>query len=251
MPIFRKWAQVATLLACAASASADPVLVSVNQTAGTLQSLNEVNGFLTTGEHMAGIRVTAFFASGADARTWVSGAAGSGFGGVTGSGWSLTLEGDSINNYWTLSNSSTNSPILSLLIEGMPGGIVFDVVGDQEVSTGSALGAAFYDVQACEVDGDCPPPPLAQGAAGLEVNAIFSDRTLLQGFDYSDTPFDLYSNLTLSFGDTGLVGDFSFVADTDNARFGKPNPGQVPEPASLALLGLSLLCAGGAARRRR
>ena len=112
---------------------------------------------LATGGTMGGMTVTAFFGwdDYSETRIWQ----GSGDnGGVYGTGWSLTLNGDSSNNVWSLTYNYTqaNSNYLDrLLIDAGTGGAVFDrgwgILTPLEVTPGSGFGNTF-EVNSVSVD---------------------------------------------------------------------------------------------------
>ncbi|MBL4753672.1 MAG: PEP-CTERM sorting domain-containing protein [Flavobacteriales bacterium] len=175
-----------------------------------------------TGADMAGIQVTATF-DGGFTETLVWGVTGSdasvanseGFsGGVTGAGWSLVQQGNTFGDVtptgqllglWTLSNFSTSDlDLLTLTIDALAGGIVFDNVFGVEETVGSSVGRPFTPDQ-------------------LGVTAVYGDI-------YSSP--DLWGNLTLAFSDFDSGSTLRFFADTDAV---------VPVPGSLSLLVIGML----------
>jgi hypothetical protein len=191
--------------------------------------------FATLGNMMDGMSVTAYFGSGgSETRTWQdTGTAG--MGGAFGTGWSLTLAGDSFNSSWLFDfNSPTGAaPLLltKLVLNGDPGLTVFDR---------TFLGSGF-------------PAPEEEGTFGSALGRDFTfsgnetvDVTYANAVALAATApvLDIWYSLTIDFGPNGIRTDFSFVQDTDNVV------SRVPEPASLALFGAGLLGLGFSRRRK-
>ncbi|HEY9822190.1 MAG TPA: hypothetical protein V6D35_15675, partial [Candidatus Sericytochromatia bacterium] len=153
-----------------------------------------LTGFTTTGNMMAGMRVTASFVDGfSESVTWQS--TGSSSGGAFGSGWSLTESDNSFDSPWTFSN--TNKGITSLVIDAIPGNSVFDNVAKEEITSGSADGWGFETL------------------AGQSPNSsIYSDP-----IDISRG--DLFGKLSL-YWNSGFTGTMKFRADTDTGSSKDP-----------------------------
>lgn len=234
---------------------------SVTFSAGTSYTTKDgILGIATTGYDMPGMIVTASFLSGAtESQTWVAGDFSTKAGGATGTGWKLTLEGDSNSAAWTLLNTGTDS-LVGLFIDLRPASAVFDAkvrVSEQnpEGTPGSSLGSNIRDSNNIEV------PIWMNGPEGLIVSGTYSNELWLKDFFYGD----LYLTLDMSFsrdGGGGLARNefLTFRSDTDSLATrgdinipedgnGNGNGGTpVPTPGTLALLGLGF--AGLAIRRR-
>jgi hypothetical protein len=202
------------------------------QDASNTSYITALTQYATYGDMMDGMSVTAYFGNGgSETRSWQdTGTAG--MGGAFGTGWSLTLAGDSFYNNWSFDfNTAATSLLLTkLVLNGNPGLTVFDrtfcapgiVCAEIEGTPGSALGLDF-------------------AFSGNETaNVTYSDAVALAA---TAPVLDIWYSLTIDFGN-GIRTDFSFVQDTDNVV------SRVPEPASLALFGAGLLGLGFSRRRK-
>lgn len=226
-------AAAATIVACIVAVPTQAqVIYAVDPTSVNIPGLA---GFATTGADMSGLQVRAQFSGGANLdETLVWATTGPGAGGVFGTGWSLTLSGDSFTSDWIFDfDPNANLGQLGVLtLDGRDGLTIFDRTLPSTGTPGSSSGLDF---------------DFAGGTCG----ACFAEARY--GFETSigaaPAVTDLYQTLTISFfGRAGPTDDWRFVQDTDNdSRF---VPG-IPEPETYALLLGGLGFVSWVAKRRR
>lgn len=210
---------------------AQAALLDVQYEDGVVNETPGFAAFATTGAEMDGMEVTANFTSGGS-ETAVWGDTTADAGGAFGTGWSLTLDGDSTVNEWLLSNDFA-AGIDSLLIDAGAGEVAFDVFleSDHPSTPGSSDGLEFS---------------VTTGASELDLVATYSDHIALDG---EEPVGDVWRNLEIDFTTGGGLiegNDLTYIADTDNLDGGLD---PVPEPASLSILAMGV--AGLAVRRKR
>jgi hypothetical protein len=196
-------------------------------TGGAPTNIPGLTGFATTGSMMDGLLVTACFSGiGCETRAWVD-LGPPGAGGVSGTGWELSLTGDSFGGDWTFDFTNSPGQLQTLLLDGRNALTVFDrTLGGVDGTPGSALGLDWTSAL----------------GANTTINVTFLDPTSVGG---ALAVGDLFQQVLVNFGDTGPRVDFTFDQDTDNdSRF------RVPEPSTLLLLGLGMLAFAGVHRRR-
>jgi hypothetical protein len=164
-----------------------------------------LTGFTTSGDMMAGMRITASFVDGSsESAIWSTTNTTSG--GAFGTGWSLTEVGNSFDQPWTFNNIGQG--ITSLIIDAIPGNTVFDIFpyGDDLPQTdGSADGWGFETLT-----GQAP------------TSSAYSDIIDISAGD-------LFGKLSL-YWTSGFTGLMNFRADTDSGS--SRNPVQARDPVA-------------------
>lgn len=210
----------------ATEAGAQPVLGAISTGVGSTITVPAMDPN-DTGATLAGAMVTAFFPFGPETVPWVS--LGLGAGHAVGTGWSLSLTGDTGIADWVLTNTFTTEFFTSLSIDLAPGRSAFDF---DTPSPGAAGTLAGHTITLS-----------AAGGGAMFIDAKYDNPVELQG---SGGPVgDLFSTLTLSWiGGTGVfdANDFvRFVSDTDRV---------VPAPGALLTLGAGVVALPLGRRRR-
>lgn len=185
-----------------------------------------LSGYGTTGDDMNGMAITVdYLGGGSQTAIWKT--TGLYAGGAFGSGWSLSLAGDTFSAPWRLvTQAGFTQAIAALRINAIPGNTVFDIDSKAILTPGSAYGHPFT-----VLSGQAP--------------TAFAYAT-----DIADAQADLKGVLSLNWSN-GFLGTMSFRADTDNGTASDPVRAAtaVPEPTTIA--GLTLAAAGLMGMRRR
>src|SRR5262245_11598811 len=220
--------------------------VVVTTTGAAMNNIPGLTGFATTGAMMDGLSVTATFASGfSQTLLWADSGAQSG--GVTGTGWSLSLNGDTFTAPWNFTNTRLGAAggpdaLDRLVLDGLNALTVFDrTFGDVEGTPGSAAGN----------DWECTGAPDICAVAGRAVRVQYDFQVSVGanpavGDLWQTVAIDFCTNVEGPCARNGVTGNWAFLQDTDNdARL------TAAEPGSLALLGFALGAAGWRSRRRK
>lgn len=196
-------------------------LLDVQYDPGLLNTTPSISEFSTTGADMVGMEVTANFTDGgSETAIWTDTSPDAG--GAFGTGWSLSVAGDTLISEWSLMNEFAFG-IDSLFIDAGAGDTVFDIFveSDHPSTPGSSDGLEFFPT------GDEP---------SVDFVATYSDHVALDG----EAPVgDLWRNLEIDFtSPPGLIEgtELTYIADTDNT--GPLTP--VPEPTGMALLAMGV-----------
>jgi PEP-CTERM motif len=208
---------VATMLAAAPASAA-----TIVKNPGTPSDIPGLSTFATTGAMMTGLSIRAVFSGGLD-ETLLWSTTGVGSGGVDGSGWKLSVSGDSFDEFaWNFDFDAGGSlgQLVLLVIDGTGSLTVLDTDNPSFGTAGSAAGRNF----GIELPGF---DALAVGTYDNEVGVLGNAAV-----------GDLFQRLTVTFQQGGPRDSFRFSQDTDNdSRI------DVPEPGALALASLALLLA--------
>lgn len=211
--------------------------------------IDGVSEYKTTGADMVGMAVTAHF-SAAPSETQIWAATGVDSGGVFGAqqDWSLTQNGDTFGNPWTLSYTNAGKGLLTgFSIDGFAAGpkeigVMFDRTFDDQFGTpGSFKGWDYTTVTA-----GVPFDTLINFASAV---AIVGNDPVGDEFRYLNVRFlnlgdrDEFGNIppTVSGLDGDVIRSLQFIQDTNN-------PIVVPEPTVLLILSAGAI---GMLRRKR
>lgn len=221
---------LAAVFATFASTSSAAVIVATDTS--VVDSIPGLTGFNTSGAQMDGLKVTANFSGGlSQTLSWADTGATSG--GVTGSGWSLSLGGDTFTAPWQFAIDASLGQLLSFQLDGSGPNqfTVFDIFfGGNDGTVNSVDGKDFSLI----------------GCTGCDGVALYSNAVAVTpGAFVGDTFHTLSVNFTQG---TGPRTNFSFIQDTDNDS--RLVTGFVPEPGTIPMILLALGAMGAALRRR-
>lgn len=192
-------------------------------------SIPDVATYMTTGAMMDGLKITATFGSFSETLTWA--ATGADSGGVSGSGWSLNLVGDSFYNAWSFNHDGSHGSLTSLVLDGSTNYTLFDrTFNNLNGTPNSARGHDF------EISAD----------SGIyDYLVIYS---IAVGVSPNPPVGDLFQKISIDFQPGYAANSFVFMQDTDNDIRATP---PVPEPSAIAMMAAGLGLVGYAVSRRR
>jgi hypothetical protein len=238
MKLLATYALGAAALIAGAPLYASTVNIS---TGGSPANVPALTGFATDGNEMVGMSVTAAFTTFTETLAWA--ATGGDSGGVSGTGWSISVVGDTFtDNAWNVSFAGS-LVLQSLAFDGPSGLTVFDRTDPNEGTPGSARGKDYSD--------NLP--------ASIIANVTYSNAVGVGG---NQPVGDLWNNLVIDYstaaGGPGIGNlasakcsncgppefEFKFSQDTDTVSV-------VPIPAAAWLFGSALVGMSGLARRKK
>ncbi len=217
------------------SGTVQAATVNIFESAGTVETVDAISTWETTGMHMTGMEVIVnYWGGGSETTTWDL--TGSGTGAV-GSDWSLSILDPTLTTYyegiWNLDTSS-NVGIASIILNGFDHNVVFDNDEDNYPGTpGSEWGNPFqtdYFSTATSYTGN------------LDITYL-GDVAITGSAPYGD----LYQSMMISFRDGAFTAadTLTYYQDTDNIE------SPVPEPATMLLFGVGIAGLIGTQVRRK
>lgn len=215
--------QLAAIAALWGAAAYGGALSTSGANPGAATEINSITGFTTTGDQMAGMKVSVTFVSGqTDSCIW--GVLGANSGGCSTQNFEVSQTGDTFNSDWSY---NTDFATASILFEGVLGpgaGVVFDRTNPDTGTPGTAQGA---DASGTTV--------------GADGEATYMDIVNILGFGAVG---DIYAKVEIVFGPRGATSA-TWIMDTDTVGVDRV----IPEPGTFVLMGAGL--AGAALLRRR
>lgn len=215
--------------------AAQAATVNIFENSGTLETVNSLTTYSTTGLDMTGMEVIVNYSGGgSQSVSWDGNGAGTG---AVGSDWSLTMSNPSLTTYyssWWIFDTSGSALVDSIVLNGFDHNVIFDnddtnYPGTPGSAWGNPLQTDYYSTSTTY-------------AGNIDVTYI--GDIALTGF----APYgDVYQSMSIEFasGSFGANDTFSFYQDTDNIR----NP--VPEPATMLLFGAGMAGLIGSRFRRK
>jgi hypothetical protein len=228
---------------------------------GTERDVTDITGFMTTGEAMGGMRVTAHFTAalvGNETVNWNPGAIGSGAGSADGTGWRLDQSGDTWNSQWRLFGDGPNLTLYGLTLEGF-------LPSTQPVSERATIfdrTDPFFGTDGSYRGNDLDA--IAKAGAWTHVRVVYSDEVDNLADGFVGAVGDVYRTMQIQFGNVAdniffpapfvFNNEFLYLQDTDTVGPRVPgDPGEegAPEPSCIALVAIACVLAGGRRAQRK
>lgn len=203
------------------------VIVNVTGTTGNLYSTEAINAAQVLGNTLAGSEVTVFFANNSFETTVFQSSEKFGVPGANaiGSGWHISIYGDTFDNVYTF---STTIPVNKIYFNLVSGNALFDVTSYTFGTAGSLLGNPFSIAENYYSLPDSTlevfVSDLYNSGFNFHVNANYSDRLFVVSNTYPDlftsltVDFLKYSNGSNVYIPVEFVGTLHFYADSDSAN---------------------------------
>ncbi len=238
---------VATLtgiFAVALLGSAQAATITINEIPDTVEYVDSITSYTTTGFDMTGMTVSvAYEGGGFDTVTWDAGGVGTG---AVGNGWSLYMNDPSLTTYyggyWIFDVAAGGTAINSILLEGFDSNVLFDDEAPAYVGDVGTAGSGYGNELTIDNAYNGMPDTTYSGEIIVSyIGDVAITGTAVYG--------DVYQSMLIDFTAGGAFTEkdsLFFYQDTDNIV----NP--VPEPATMLLFGAGLSgLLGMRARRKR